>query len=447
MTLAILSSINLIHYKMYNSDRDDEELMKSPLTPGISVIAPAYNEEKTIVVNVKSLLTLEYPLFEVIIVNDGSKDKTLAILIEEFELIEVDFLYIEKIKTKPFKRIFKSTNPKYAILTIVDKENGGTKADASNAGVNASVFPYFLCTDVDCVLNRKTLLKMIKPFLSSQKNVLGVGSALRMLNGCEVREGVITRVKPPNRIIPLFQELEYIRSYLLGKMGWSFINSVPNISGGLGLFNKDIAIKSGGYDGKSHAEDMDLTTKMARYMMNNKLDYKLVYIPVSCCWTEGPDTLKVLGRQRTRWSSGLAQIFSVYRNILFNKKYKRLGLIAFPYIFVFEFLAPIIETIGLFFTFYIIIFEKINWNTALILLLYSYTFAMFVTILVIIQDHIVFKHYQKVSEVLKVILAGFLEPFIYHPLILFFAIKGYFNFYLGRELQWGTMTRRGVNTN
>lgn len=446
LVLATFSSINLMRYKSYNSDQDDEVLMKSPLTPGISVVAPAYNEEKTIIVNVSSLMTLEYPLFEVIIVNDGSKDKTLEKLISEFDLVEVDFLYIEKIKTKPFKRVFKSTNPKYSILTVVDKENGGTKADASNAGINASVFPYYLSTDVDCVLNRQTLLKMIKPFLNSKKRVVGVGSTLRMLNGCEVKDGVVTRVSPPKRLIPCFQELEYIRAYLLGKMGWSFINSVPNISGGLGLFDKEIAIKAGGYSGDSHAEDMDMATKLARYMMNNNMDYKLVYIPVSCCWTEGPDNIQVLNRQRTRWASGLAQIFRVYRNVLFNRKYKRLGLIAFPYTFIFEFLAPIIEGVGFIFFIYLILINKVNWDMAFIILLYSYTFAIFITTLVVIQDHIVFKHYKKVSEVVRLILMGFLEPILYHPLIVFFALKGYFNFYIGKELKWGTMTRKGVSS-
>lgn len=445
LILAAFSSINLMRYKSYNSDKDDEVLMKSPLTPGVSIVAPAYNEEVTIIVNVKSLMTLEYPLFEVIIVNDGSKDKTLDKLIEEFEMVEVDFLYVPKLKTKPFKRVLKSTNPKYSKLTVVDKENGGTKADASNAGINAAVFPYYLSTDVDCVLNKKTLLKMIKPFLNSKKRVVGVGSTLRMLNGCEVKDGTVVRVKPPKRLIPCFQELEYIRAYLLGKMGWSFINSVPNISGGLGLFDKEIAIKAGGYAGDSHAEDMDMATKLARYMINNNMKYNLVYIPVSCCWTEGPDNVQVLNRQRTRWSSGLAQIFRVYSEILFNRKFKRLGMIAFPYTFIYEFLAPIIEGVGILFFIYLILINKVNWDMFFIIFFYSYTFAIFITTLVVIQDHIVFKHYKKVSEVIRLILMGFLEPILYHPLIVWFALVGYFNFYVGKELKWGAMTRKGAS--
>ena len=169
LMLAIFSMITIIRYKNYNSNLDDETLYNSDIAPGISVVAPAYNEEKTIITNVHSLLTLEYPLFEAVIVNDGSKDTTLEKLIKEFDLVEVPYAYIERIKTQPVKKILKSTNPLYDKLTVVDKENGGTKADASNAGINASVFPYFLCTDVDCILARNTLLKMIKPILINKK--------------------------------------------------------------------------------------------------------------------------------------------------------------------------------------------------------------------------------------------------------------------------------------
>lgn len=446
LVLAIFSFIAINRYKSYNTDIDDEELIHSDLAPGISVIAPAYNEEKTIIINVKSLLTLNYPLFEVIIVNDGSKDKTLDLLIEEFDLVEAPFAYTEKIKTKPYKRTFKSQNPKYEILTVVDKENGGTKADAFNAGLNASVFPYYLNTDVDCILARNTLTKMIKPILNSKTKVIAVGATLRMSNNCEIEEGIITRVRPPKALIPRFQELEYIRSYLLGKMGWELINSVPNVSGGLGMFDKEVAIKAGGYGADSHAEDMDMMTRMAAHMMNNRLDYKIGYIPLSCCWTEGPPNLQILGRQRTRWASGLFQMFSQHRKILFNPNFKRLGLITFPYIFIFEFLAPIIEAFGILFSIFLVLYGYVNWTFAPLILLYSYTFAIMISSVVIIWDQMTFKYYNTGREVLSLFLTAFIEPLIYHPLIMFFSLKGYFSYITSRELAWGTMTRKGFDS-
>lgn len=443
--LAIFSFIAIRRYKGYNLQLDDNTLMSSPLTPGISVVAPAYNEGLTIITNVRSLLTLNYPLFEVIIINDGSKDDTLEKLIDEFELEETPYAYVDKIKTKPVKRIFKSRNPAYAILTVVDKENGGTKADASNAGINASSFPYYLCTDVDCILDRNTLLKMIKPFLNSTNNVIAVGAVLRMSNSCEIEEGVITRVRPPKGLIPRFQEMEYIRAYLLSKMGWSLVNCVPNVSGGLGLFNKEVAVRAGGYDPLSHAEDMDLVTRMVSYQINNNEKYKIDYVPLSCCWTEGPPNLRILNRQRTRWGRGLIQLFYEHRKILFNRKYKNMGLVVYPFAFLYELMAPVIEAVGWLFFIYLILTNQVNWYNAFIILLYSYTFSVMISTMVILWDQITFKYYKTFREVLSLVLMVFLESFIYHPLIMFFAIRGYYDYLTSKEFEWGSMTRQGFD--
>lgn len=447
LLLGVLSFINITRYRTYNSKLDDQFLIDSPLTPGISVVAPAYNEEKTIIVNVNSLLTLNYPLFEVIIVNDGSKDRTLELLIEEFQLEETPYAYVERIKTKPFKRIFKSTNPAYSKLTVVDKMNGGTKADASNAGINAAQYPYFLCTDVDCILERNTMLRLIKPVLNSKTKVVSVGATLRMSNSCDINDGVIERVRPPQRLIPRFQEMEYLRAYLFGKMGWSLVNCVPNVSGGLGLFDKEVAVNAGGYDGSSHAEDMDIMVKMAAYMINNHQKYKIAYIPVSCCWTEGPPNVKILGRQRVRWATGLAQIFWVHRKILFNPRYKQLGLVTFPFQLIYEFLAPVIEATGIIYFIYLVLKGDVNWPMAIYIFFYSYSLAIMFGTLVILLDNFVKRQYKTSRETFKLWLMVFLEPFLYHPLLIYFSLKGYFNFYTSRRMEWGTMTRQGYDNN
>ncbi len=345
--LAILSLVSIRRYMKKNASVDYNIIVESPLAPGISVIAPAYNEGITIISNVRSLLTFNYPKFEVIIINDGSTDDTLEKLINEFELVEVEYAYREKIACKPVKRVFKSTNLAYDKLAVVDKVNGKSKADASNAGINVSVFDYFLCTDVDCILDKDTLIKLIKPFMDEDtstvkevngdvqiqedlKRVIATGATLRMVNSCDVDEGLMIRVRPPRRFLPRFQEMEYIRAFVLGKMGWDRINAVPNVSGGLGMFDKDVAIKAGGYDSLSLAEDMDLITRMGAYMKDNKKKYSVKYVPITLCWTEGPTTLKVFGRQRTRWGRGLAQLMSIHRKIIFNPRYGRMGLIVFP---------------------------------------------------------------------------------------------------------------------
>lgn len=464
--LAVLSLRGIIRFQRKNSYVDYNKMLQSPLAPGISIIAPAFNEGVTIISNVRSLLTLNYPRFEVIIVNDGSTDDTLTKLITEFQLEQVDFAYNERIKSQPVKRLFKSSNSAYEKLVVIDKVNGKSKADASNAGINAASYDYFLCTDVDCIIEKDTLLRMIKPFMDEEHNkikevgepcpecgyvhmvedsirVIATGATLRLANSCEIDEGVITRVRPPEKWLPRFQEMEYLRAYVLGKMGWSVINCVPNVSGGLGLFDKEIAIKAGGYDSKSFAEDMDIVTRMCTYMIDNKLKYAVRYIPTTQCWTEGPPTLKVFGRQRTRWGRGLAEIITIHRKVIFNPHYKRLGLVVLPYNLLFEFLAPIVEVTGIFYYLYLIITGNINWQNALILLAFVYFYSVMITTLAILWDQITYKHYKTWREVIGLALMAFIEPFVYHPLIVFFALKGYFNFITGKKHSWGNMQRQG----
>ena len=239
-------------------------ITRSPYTPGVSIVAPAYNEERTIVDNVNSLLGQDYPKFEVVIVNDGSKDSTLEKLIDNFKLVEIPFDYVELIKTKPFKRLFKSTDPKFDKLIVVDKVNGGTKADAVNAGLNVASYPYFI-----------------------KEHVIAVSGAMAMSNGCKMKDGQIEEAYPPHALIPLFQTLEYMRSFLIGKMGWSAINSMPNVSGGYGMFDRKIVIAAGGYSPDSFAEDMDMLVRMVGYCCDFSLPYQVIQIPQTCCWTEG----------------------------------------------------------------------------------------------------------------------------------------------------------------
>ena len=304
-----LAEISILKSKKKNLESYAKNLIKrSPYTPGVSIVAPAYNEEMTIVENVNSLLAQDYPLFEVIIVNDGSKDGTLQKLIDNFDLVEVPYAYVAQLKTKPYKRMFKSTNPEFSKLKVVDKENGGTKTDAVNAGLNAASFPYFINTDVDCILAKDAIIQCILPLLS-QKNIIAVSGAMALSNGCKVEKGQIIEAYPPHKLIPLFQTLEYMRSFLIGKMGWSTINAMPNVSGGYGLFKTDVVISAGGYSPDSFAEDMDMLIRMVAYCCEAKIPYKIIQIPYTCCWTEGPGNLKVLSRQRIRWGRGLIQTF------------------------------------------------------------------------------------------------------------------------------------------
>jgi cellulose synthase/poly-beta-1,6-N-acetylglucosamine synthase-like glycosyltransferase len=239
--------------------------------------------------------------------------------------------------------------------------------------------------------------------------------------------------------------MEYIRAFVLGKMGWSLINCVSNVSGGLGLFDKEVAIKAGGYDGRSFAEDMDIVTRMSKYMLDNKFKYAVRYIPTSQCWTEGPSTLKILSRQRTRWGRGLFEVMVNHRKMIFNPRYKREGLVILPYNLLFEFLAPAIEVSGILFYIYLILTGQVNWPNAIILFGFVYLYSVMITTLALTWDQLVQRYYKTWREVIGLAVMAFLEPFFYHPLIVFFALRGYFFHMSGKKSSWGNMQRRGFS--
>lgn len=442
--LALFSYYNNLRSKLKYTEKEEEELKKSPdIAPGISVVAPAFNEEVIIIDNVQSFLNLDYPNFEVIIVNDGSKDKTLELLIEHFELQEIVYPYIQKIHSQPVKRIFKSKLPKHKRLTVIDKINGGTKADAINAGINMAQYDYFINTDVDCILSKQALVRVMLPVMHSKIPVIAVGGTMRMVNGCKVEYGEIIRVSPPKQLIPLFQETEYLRSYLVAKMGWSLFNLIPNVSGGFGLFHTDTVIQIGGYDPLSHAEDMDMTIRMATYMRDNKKKYRMVHVPHTCCWTEGPPNTKILQRQRSRWGRGLFQVLVVHRRIMLNPRYGRLGMFVLPYILFFEFLAPLIELVGVAFLIFLLLTRQVNFETFWLMILLVYMIGVTFSIVTISYDLTIRKLYNTYGEYFKLILYSSIEAFVYHPLIVVFGLRGYWQFITRKNFSWGEMTRQG----
>lgn len=430
-------------YRQWSNEYICNMVQSSPFVPGISVVAPAYNEEKTIVDNVRSLLKMDYPNFDVCIVNDGSKDRTLELLIETFEMVEVPFEYVEHVHSAPFKRLFKSINPAYARLMVVDKVNGGTKADAVNAGLNVISNPYFINTDVDCILSKDAMYQCIFPVIQDS-HIIAVSGTMSMSNGASMSNGEIVDLRPSSRPIPLFQDLEYKRSFLVGKMGWSRINAMNNVSGGYGLFSTEVVVNAGGYSSTSFAEDMDMLTRMIAYCCDFNRPYRVVQIPHNCCWTEGPSNIKMLYRQRTRWGRGLIQLMWEHRRLLFNRKYKRLGLISMPYTFLFEFLAPIIETVGLGMTVYLAFTGGISWLSFFVTFLAIYVFSYMLSTFVVFYDYILGSSYTSRMSYLKLLLAAAFEPIIYHPLIVISSLVGYYRYITRQKAVWVSMERTGM---
>lgn len=444
LILGIISAQALIRYKRENSYTDYREVLASPLTPGVSLIAPAYNESLTIVENVKSLLSLQYPQLEIVVVNDGSKDDTLAKLIENYQLEEVPYAYPKTLSHKPIIGIYKSTQAIYDKLIVIDKVNGG-KADALNTGLNVSSGKYAACIDVDCVLSQDALLKMIKPFLQSEERTIAVGGVIRIANSCVIEDGFLKSVQVPDNLLARFQVMEYTRAFLMGRMGWSKADGLLLISGAFGLFDKEIAVACGGYNHETVGEDMELIVRMRRYMIERDERYEVSFIPDPLCWTEAPSTNKVLGRQRNRWMRGTIETLLMHKRMFFNPKYRVLGLLSYPYWFFFEWMAPIVEIFGIVYFVLLALLDLPNWPYFFALMGSVYAFALMMSMAAILFDEMSYFQYTRWRDVRKLLVAALLEPFLHHPKVVWWSIKGNIDFIQGKK-SWGEMTRTGFNT-
>jgi cellulose synthase/poly-beta-1,6-N-acetylglucosamine synthase-like glycosyltransferase len=445
MVLAIISIIETIAYMRKNSFVNYTEILASPISPSISIIAPAFNESVNIVENIRSLLSSHYVNYDVIIINDGSTDDSLEKLIKTYDLIPTEYLINEKIKTKPLKTgVYKSTNPAFDKLIVVDKENGG-KADALNMGLNISKNKYVACIDVDCLFLEDALQKMIKPFLEiTDAKVIAAGGVIRIANSCIIKEGKLIDVNFPKKWLERAQILEYSRSFLLGRMAWSKLNGLLIISGAFGLFDKKIAIEVGGYDTNTVGEDMEIVVRMRRYMREGKQKYKVAYIPDPLCWTEAPDNYKVFIAQRNRWTRGTIETLKKHKKIGFNPKYRTLGLISYPYTFLFERMAPIVEVAGIIYIGILILIGGIRWDYAFAFLALAYLFSILFSLMSIVSEELTFHEYKKKGTGIKLIMISLLEPFIIHPFLLYAAIKGNIYYYSKKDRKWGDMTKKGM---
>ena len=440
-SLSVLSGIALNYYLKKNSFVDYSVILDSPLAPSVSVIVPAFNEAKTIVDNVESIYTIHYNNFDVIVVNDGSTDNTFEKLQTAFQLVKVNFAVNHQIETQKVRGVYKSSLSSFANLVVIDKENGG-KADALNAALNVSDKALFMAIDADSILEPDAILKLVKPFLErTDRRVIAAGGVIRIANSCIVENGRITEVRVPGNLLARMQVLEYTRSFLMGRMAWARLDGLIIISGALGMFDRDIVIQSGGY-AHTIGEDMELVVRIRRYMSENREKYKIEYVPDPLCWTEAPSDVATFGRQRSRWTRGTIETLSDHSKIFFSPRYGSMGMLGYPFWFLFEWLAPIVELIGIVYAIILYLTGNLSLNFILITFLFVYTFALFFTTWAILYEELTFHRYERKGDVFRLWLAAVLEPFILHPVALFFSIKGNIQYAMGNR-KWGKMERIG----
>ncbi|KPM33488.1 Glycosyl transferase, family 2 [Croceitalea dokdonensis DOKDO 023] len=441
--MGYLSTRNSIHYKNKNSFGDLSKVMASPMAPSITIIAPAYNEGMTIVENIRSLLSLKYVNYEVMVVNDGSKDDTLQKMINAYNLVKVDRKIDPNWKSKPIRGIYKSRQSSFAKLTVIDKENGG-KSDALNTGVQLSESKYVGCIDVDCLLLPDALLHVVKSFTQrSKKKVIAVGGVIRVANSCIIQGGTLEKINLPKSWLARFQLLEYTRSFLLGRMAWGRIDSLLIISGAFGFFDREVALAVDGYDTGTVGEDMEIIFRMRRYMHEQKIPYTIEYIPDPLCWTEVPEDLEVLVKQRDRWSRGNLETLKKHKDMFFNPKFGRLGMLSYPYWFFYEWLAPILEFVGFFSIVLFYFLGILNWQFFIAITAAIYSFSLMFSLYAILWDVYSYNQYTRTKDILILMFCALVEPIAFHPIVVWAAIKGNYKKLFNIKSGWGAMTRKG----
>lgn len=337
---VIVGSLDL--YKHHRQEQFKSILPSDYYVP-ISIIVPAYNEEITVVDTVRSLLTLEYRAYEIIVVDDGSKDRTSEVLAKAFDMHLVHRPIRRQVDCQREEFIYETRAQKVP-LTLIRKKNGG-KADTLNMGINAANFPYFICMDADSVLQYDSLRRIVQPVLADG-NVVAVGGIVRISNDVELENGRVQRYRLPRNILAFMQVLEYDRSFLASRILFDRFNGSLIISGAFGLFKKSTVIAVGGYDRKTLGEDMELVVKLHEYCTSNSIPYSIRYASDAICWTQAPERLRDLCKQRRRWHLGLFQSMYKHRTMFSNHRFGAVSFVSYLYFLIYELLSPFIEIFG-----------------------------------------------------------------------------------------------------
>ncbi len=417
---------------------DANEVVAITGSPPITLFAPAYNEEATCVHSIRSLLTLQYADYEIIVINDGSKDATMQTLIDAFELKAAHRYPIENVPTKTVKQIYWSAI--HPNLWVIDKVNGG-KADALNCGLNYCSTPYFCAMDADSLLEPDALSRIIRPFLEDERTI-AAGGIIRIVNGCEVNGGMVTKIGLPEKLLPRLQVLEYLRAFLAGRMGWDALQATLIISGAFGIFRRSIVAEVGGYSIGTVGEDMELVVRLHRHCLENKIPYRISFVPDPVAWTECPEQRKILGRQRERWQRGLVQVLTRHRKMLMNPRYGRIGLLAYPFFFFLEMLGPIVEFSGYILFIVALIFGSVTISYAVAFLMIAILLGVALSIAAVGLEELSFHRYPTTRDVLHLFWLAVIESFGYRQMLTYYRLKGII-FAMRGVKSWGVMERQG----
>lgn len=414
----------------------------SPFYPGIALVVPAYNEAATIVESVQSMLSLNYPETEIVVVNDGSTDETLARLIEQFDMDPVEADVPVDVPSEAIHGVYRSRV--YEELLVVDKENGG-KSDALNAGIWLTDMPLFCAVDSDTIIDRDALLQLVRPFLERPETAVASGGVVRVANDCTVEDGLVTDVSLPKTGLPGLQVMEYLRAFYSGRLGLNRINGLILISGAFGLFRTDTVRDIGGYRHDTITEDFDIVVRLHRHLIDEDREYTVDFVPEPVAWTEVPATRRMLGRQRRRWYRGMVETVITNRGMFFNPKYGRVGTVILPFFVAAETIGPLVEGLG-----YVVLplawyFGILNVEFFLVFFLLTTGVGVFLSWFGVFSEVWSFNRYDSPGQILRLLWYGVLENFGYRQWKTLVAWQGLLEYLKGVDT-WGAMERRGFGS-
>jgi cellulose synthase/poly-beta-1,6-N-acetylglucosamine synthase-like glycosyltransferase len=437
LAFCLVAYVRLRAYRRRWTARDLDTVVHSPATPGISLVAPAHNEEATLAESVRSLLMLNYPLFEVIVVSDGSTDGTLAAAMREFELVRAPVTHAQPIATEPIRAVYRSVA--HPDLLLIDKDNGG-KSDAINAGINAARHPIVCVIDADSLLETHALSRAVLPFIDDP-DTIAAGGIVRIANGCRVERGRVTAVRLPDSRLAMFQTVEYLRSFLAGRVAHSAVNALLIVSGAFGLFRRDAIVEAGGFLRDTIGEDMEMIVRLHRIYRNRGQRFRIAFQPDPVCWTQAPESARMLGRQRNRWQRGTLQVLWRHRGMLFNPRYGVVGLFALPYYLVFEAAGPLIELTGYVLTAIGLGFGLLDVRFAELFFLAAVVYGSLLSVAAVALEELSFRRYPRLADLFRLAAYGILENFGYRQLGAWWRLMGIVDYVRNRRA-WGAMARQ-----
>lgn len=405
----------------------------------VTVIAPAFNEELSIVQSVKALLALEYPHHEVIVVNDGSTDGTLGELIKSFDMEAYDRTQIAVLQETEIRGTWRSR--RFPNLFVIDKENG-RKADAANAGIGFARTPLVCVIDADSIIETDGLLRAAEPFMHDDGRLVAVGGTIRIANGCEIKGGALRKIGVDKKLVPRFQVVEYLRAFLSNRVANAQVNTLMLISGAFGMFRRDILIEIGGYRHDTVGEDLELVVRIHRYMRENKRDYAIKFVPDIVCWTEAPDNLAGLKGQRSRWQQGALETLQQHRRMIFNPRYGRIGLLGMPQLVLEDVIGPPAELIGYLVVPAAILLGILDPMMALAFLGVTVLFGTGLSLGSLILEEMQLRRTANAHDLYRIGEAALLENFGFRQINLVYRLRGIRNFWR-KDTNWEAVPRVG----